>query len=263
MKVKGNEELQVIEERMSGRTQREFASVGNRPVKPRGQETAEDREAVEESLPGINAPNELPPGEMVVARKMAAKGYAYAIQFSNPDGSDFGAPLYFKSPSEVGPFMRDNPTLRQKWLIQLNARDNNPFRESVNEAKRYNWNDQIITLPEIIAQAVSKDMAFMHGGRSKGKRPTYHINMAVSDDDVSTGFAVSFNQWYKAQLPDTTSDYTKKTFVAWSKGGDPNAAVIRPDVTGAEYQQALAKVKANRGKPVLPPDPLGGRRIRF
>ena len=61
----------------------------------------------------------------------------------------------------------------------------------INSATQYNWNDQRLTLPEVIEQAESKSLAFMHGkGTGKGARPSYYINMKVSEDGVETGFKV-------------------------------------------------------------------------
>lgn len=52
-------------------------------------------------------------------KQMKEKGYNYVVQFSNKDGSDFGEPMYFKSSSAVGPFMRQNPELKMKWTKKI------------------------------------------------------------------------------------------------------------------------------------------------
>ena len=65
---------------------------------------------------------DLPPKEQAVAKKMIAKDNTIAIQFVNPDGKDFGDPVYFKSAGDVGPFMRQNPELKQKWVINLGSK---------------------------------------------------------------------------------------------------------------------------------------------
>jgi hypothetical protein len=45
--------------------------------------------------------------EREVARLFRAQGYKHACQFKTEDGKLFGEPVYFRSPDEVGPFMRD------------------------------------------------------------------------------------------------------------------------------------------------------------
>ena len=65
---------------------------------------------------------QLPASEKDIAPKMKSKGYHFVIQFVNEDGTDFGEPLYFKTVSSVGPFMRDT-NLKQKWVVNLNKVD--------------------------------------------------------------------------------------------------------------------------------------------
>ena len=69
-----------------------------------------------------NAQKKLSPSddEQVIAAKMKAKGYKFSIQFTL-DGEDWGKPLYFKTVSEVGPFMRETEggKLKQKWVVHI------------------------------------------------------------------------------------------------------------------------------------------------
>ena len=52
--------------------------------------------------------------EKRVARRFAAKGYKYAVQFKTILGKPFGDPFYFKTAGAVGPFMRANK-LEMTW----------------------------------------------------------------------------------------------------------------------------------------------------
>jgi hypothetical protein len=63
----------------------------------------------------------LPEAEKAVARKMAAKGYAFISQVATVDG-DFGKPLYFKSLPDVGPFLRSFPdykNAKMEWVLRI------------------------------------------------------------------------------------------------------------------------------------------------
>ena len=70
---------------------------------------------------------ELSPAEQKIATELARdRGYRYGIKFecrhvNGTEWKDFGAPLYFKSADEVGPFMRSFTTevLRQVWVVVL------------------------------------------------------------------------------------------------------------------------------------------------
>jgi hypothetical protein len=59
--------------------------------------------------------------EQWIAKGMMEKGYRYLLQITTIDG-DFGAPLYFKSPSDVGPLLRSFPDYKKAkvaWTITL------------------------------------------------------------------------------------------------------------------------------------------------
>ena len=45
-------------------------------------------------------------------------GYTYIIQFEN-GGDLFGDPIAFKSSTDIGPFMREYPYLKQVWTRTL------------------------------------------------------------------------------------------------------------------------------------------------
>ena len=47
----------------------------------------------------------IPSSEIAMAKKFKAKGYNYVAQITTISG-DFGDPMYFKSASDIGPFLR-------------------------------------------------------------------------------------------------------------------------------------------------------------
>ena len=66
---------------------------------------------------------DIPSGEMAIAKKMKKKGYNYAVQITTKDG-EFGEPLYFKNPNEVGPLLRSFPDYQNakiKWTAKLDS----------------------------------------------------------------------------------------------------------------------------------------------
>lgn len=70
---------------------------------------------------GTKTIDDLDPEERKIADKMKAKGYTYAVQVTTDEG-DFGAPLYFKSASAVGPFLRSFPDYKNaktRWVVKL------------------------------------------------------------------------------------------------------------------------------------------------
>ena len=59
--------------------------------------------------------------EIAMAKKFKAKGYNYVVQITTIRG-DFGDPMYFKSASDVGPFLRSFPDYEKakiKWSGNL------------------------------------------------------------------------------------------------------------------------------------------------
>ena len=62
---------------------------------------------------------QLPAGERAVAERFKKQGYTVGIQFIDEDGTDWGEPIYFKVGRDVGPFMRDNPTLKMGWMVKM------------------------------------------------------------------------------------------------------------------------------------------------
>ena len=65
--------------------------------------------------------DDLSPEEQNTAKKFIDKGYEYLVQIETVDGK-FGEPFYFKSPADVGPFLRSFPDYQKaktSWAIKL------------------------------------------------------------------------------------------------------------------------------------------------
>ena len=57
--------------------------------------------------------------ELQAMKSLKKLDYKYAVQFEH-DGEDFGAPITFKSVSQVGPFMREE-RLSMRWTKDIDV----------------------------------------------------------------------------------------------------------------------------------------------
>ncbi len=69
----------------------------------------------------------------------------------------------------------------------------------------YNLNGKILTLREVLSQAIAKEVSFM-GNRGT---LTYHAIMADKDEDTATVFAISKAQFDNLRVPDRTTPRAK------------------------------------------------------
>ena len=155
----------------------------------------------------------LPAEERRVALKMIQKGYAYAVQFTNPDGTPFGEPLYFRASADVGRFMRDYPELTMAWSNSL-------LQESVGKSVQ----KRTLTITEAAKAIKLKLSCIIAGGDMDEDK-----NTAIKRGEIDGMDPEAVSQW--------ESDYWDAVASVLWAGWKVSGTEVVDNLVGQDYQE--------------------------